>query len=161
MTSRLLQGVALALLLGTSPALALTPHEAEAVVSVMEVLAVDMGEGMSADAASIFYDYDTLGANLITEAGFDRAGWIEAYEAVAAAYMATIPQDAFDAVFEEPLAMLEASQLPDDQKAAMRAHVNGLIAEAQAVRQSGMVHADVVRPLEARLYPLFFDAFGE
>lgn len=172
MTFRILQGAALALAVGAVssgmafvlsplPALALDGQQAEAVVSVMEVLTLEMGEGMSADAADIFYDYDSLGTSLIPDAGFDRAGWIEAYNAVTAGYMATIPQDEFDAIFAEPLAMLEASELPEDQKAAMREHVSGLVAEAQAERESGMAYVDIVRPLEDRLYPLFFGAFGE
>lgn len=151
----------LSLLLVTQPVLALDADEAEAVVGIMEVLTMEMGEGMSTDAAAIFYDYDSLGEALIPAAGFDRAQWIEAYDAVAAGYMATIPQDEFNAVFEEPLALLEASELPDDQKAMMREHMDGLIAQAQAVRLSGMDHADVIRPLEDRLYPMFFGAFEE
>jgi len=171
-TIRILQGAALALAVGAVsssltfvlsplPALALDVRQAEAVVSVMEVLTSDMGEGMMTDAADIFYDYDLLGAELIAAAGFDRAGWIEAYDAVAAGYMATIPQDEFDAIFEEPLAMLESSALPEDQKVMMREHVNGLVAEAQTVREGGMAYADTVRPFENRLYPLFFGSFGE
>lgn len=63
--------------------------------------------------------------------------------------------------FEEPLAMLEGSALPDDQKAMMREHVEGLVAQAQATREQGAVHADAVRPLEGRLHALFFGEFGE
>lgn len=151
----------LAFLIATSSVLALDRAEAEAVVSIMEALTDEMGGGMATEAAGIFYDYDQYGAALIPAAGFDRAGWIDAYDAVAAGYMATIPQDEFDAVFEEPLALLEESGLPEDQKAAMRAHMDGLIAEANAVRQAGMVHAAAVEPLENRLYPLFYGAFGE
>lgn len=149
----------LSFLLFASPALALDQREAEAVVTIMEALAQEMGEGMSTDAARIFYDYDSLSGSLIPAAGFDRASWIVAYDAVASGYMATIPQDEFDAIFEEPLAMLEASGLPEDQKVAMRAHVDSLIAEAQQVRLDGMQHAEVVRPLEARLYPLFYGEY--
>lgn len=151
----------LAFVLTTSPVLALELREAEAVVSIMEELSVETGEGMTVDAADIFYDYDSLGASLIPAAGFDPESWAEAYDAVASGYMATIPQDEFDAVFEEPLAQLEASDLPDDQRAMIRDHVNGLIVEAQAVRQAGMAYADVVRPLEDRLFVLFYGAFGE
>jgi hypothetical protein len=151
-------GVAAAVLLaGTAmPSLALSPTEAEAVVSIVEQLAEQTGEGMSADAASIYFDYDSLGANLIPAAGFSEESWIVAYDAVATGYMATIPQDEFDAVFEGPLALLEESALPEDQKVMMREHVVGLIAEAQQARRNGMAYADVVRPLEKRLYPLFF-----
>jgi hypothetical protein len=163
MRTNLLAGAtAFSLLLGfVTPVMALTSHEVEAVVGVVEQLAQEMGEGMVADAAGIFYDYDSLGAALIPEAGFSRESWITAYDAVTAGYMATIPQDEFDAVFEEPLATLEASELPEEQKAMLREHVAGLIAEAQALRQSGMQYADVVRPYEARLYPLFYGAFEE
>jgi hypothetical protein len=156
------RAAALALLLGmASPALALDRNEAEAVVRIMEQLARESGEGMVQDAGAIFYDYDSLGNSLIPAAGFDKASWIAAYEAVTAGYMATIPQDEFDAIFAEPLAQLEASNLPEDQKAMLREHVDGLIAEARQVRQSGAVHADTVRPFADRLYPLFYGEFGE
>jgi hypothetical protein len=156
------RAAALALLLGAaSPALALTTAEAEAVVNVVEQLAVETGEGMVMDAADIFYDYDSLGASLIPAAGFDRESWMIAYEAVARGYMATIPEAEFNAVFDEPLAHLAASGLPADQMIMMREHVDGLIAEAQQARLLGMKHADVVRPLEDRLYVLFYGEFAE
>lgn len=163
MNSNSVRAAALALLLGLAavPAQALTLAEAEAVVGIVEQLAEEAGEGMVADAANIFYDYDSLGASLIPAAGFDRHGWRVAYDAVATGYMATIPEDEFNAVLAEPLARLDASELPADQKAMLRAHMDGLIAEAQAARLSGMPHADVVRPLKFRLAALFFGAFGE
>lgn len=148
-------------MLTATPAMALTVDEAQAVVGIVEQLAAETGEGMVADAAEIFFDYDAFGANLIPAAGFDRESWIVAYDAVASGYMAVLPQDEFDAVFEEPIALLEASALADDQKAMMREHMEGLIAEAQAVREQGAVHAEVVRPLESRLHALFFGEFGE
>lgn len=158
----ILRAAAAVLMAGLAlPALALTTGEAEAVVGVVEQLAEETGEGMVADAAEIFFDYDSLGGNLIPAAGFDKASWVVAYDAVVGGYMATIPQDEFNAIFEEPLARLEGSALPDDQKAMMREHVEALVAEAQATREEGMVHADAVRPLEDRLYTLFFGEFGE
>jgi len=162
MNSISVRAAALVLLLGLAPpVLALTPAEAEVVVGIVEQLAEEMGEGMAVDAANIFYDYDSLGASLIPAAGFDRQGWRVAYEAVATGYMATIPEAEFNAVFAEPLARLEGSGLPEDQKALLRAHVDGLVAQARQARLSGMVHADVVRPLEHRLDALFYGAFGE
>lgn len=160
MKTGFVRAAALALLLGVAqPALALTPAEADAVVTIVEQLAVEMGEGMVFDAGGIFYDYDSLGASLIPAAGFNKQEWIVAYEAVAAAYMATIPEDEFNAIFEEPLAQLAASGLPEEQMQAMLAHVEGLIAETQQTRLSGMQYADVVRPLEDRLYELFYGDF--
>lgn len=144
-----------------TPALALTASEAEAVVGIVELMAEETGEGMVADAAEIFYDYDAMEANRIPAAGFSRESWVSAYDAVASGYMATLPQAQFDAIFAEPMALLEASELPADQKAMMREHMEGLIAEAQETRQQGMAHADVVRPLEHRLHALFFGDFEE
>lgn len=153
--------LAAASVLIATPAMALTTDEAEAVVEIIEQLAAETGEGMVADAGEIFFDYDALGTNLIPAAGFDRESWVVAYDAVATGYMATIPQDQFDAIFEEPLAQLEGSALPDDQKAMMREHVEELLAEAQAAREQGVVHAEAVRPLEGRLHALFSGVFGE
>ncbi|SMQ70604.1 hypothetical protein SAMN06295905_1902 [Devosia lucknowensis] len=137
------------------PASALEIREAEAVVAVMDVLTEDMGEPMVTDAAGIFYDYDAYSGALIPDAGFDRAGWIAAYDAVAAGYLAMLSQAEFDAIFTGPLARLEASRLPEDQKAEMRSQVDALKAEAASVRAIGAAHAEVVRPLEGRLRVLF------
>lgn len=148
---------AFAVLMGlAAPAAALTPAEAEAVVTIMEQLTAEIGETMSTDAAAIFYDYDSLDSALIPAHGFDRLGWVEAYDAVMAGYLAVIPEAEFMATFHEPLALLEQSELPEDQKVLMRAHMDGLIAEAQAVRAAGTAHADVVRPFEHRLHPLVY-----
>lgn len=144
-----------------TPALALTASEAEAVVGIVELMAEETGEGMVTDAAEIFFDYDAMEANRIPAAGFSRESWVTAYEAVASGYMATLPQEEFDAIFAEPLARLEASQLPEDQKTMLREHMEGLIAEAQETRQQGMAHAEVVRPLQDRLHALFFADFEE
>ncbi|MBN9335230.1 hypothetical protein [Devosia sp.] len=144
-----------------APALALTAEEARAVVDIVEVMAAETGEGMVADAGDLYFDYDSLGANRIPAAGFSRESWAVAYDAVASGYMATLSQEDFDAVFAAPMAQLEASALPEDQKTMLRDHIAGLVAEAQATRQQGMVHADVVRPLEDRLYALFFGDFEE
>ncbi|MBJ3783502.1 hypothetical protein [Devosia sediminis] len=173
MTSRLLNAAALALAVGAvssvlafvitpQSVLALDAGEAEGVISVMEVLTEEFGESMTTDAAESFYDYDSLDSTmLIEEAGFDRDSWIAAYEAVSAGYMAIIPQDQIDAMFAEPLALLDASELPEDQKAEMRRHVEGLMVEMQALRERGQAHADVVRPFESRLAALFAGSFGE
>ncbi|WP_131798380.1 hypothetical protein [Devosia elaeis] len=162
MKTGFVRAAALALLLGVANSvLALTLAEAEAVVGVVEKLAQETGEGMVLDAADIYYDYDSLGASLIPAAGFDRESWAVAYEAVGRGYMATIPEDQFNATFDEPLARLAASGLPEDQMAMMREHVDGLIAEARQARQEGMAYADVVRPLEDRLYVLFYGEFEE
>lgn len=142
----------------TAPAVALTQAEAEAVVGIMEQLTADIGETMTTDAAGIFYDYDAFDTVLIPAHGFDRQSWVMAYDAVMAGYLAIIPEAEFMVTFHEPLALLEESGLPEDQKAMMRAHIDTLMAEAQAVRAAGAAYADVVRPLEARLHPLVYGA---
>lgn len=142
-----------------TPALALTAAEAEAVVGIVELMAEETGEGMVTDAAEIFFDYDAMEANRIPAAGFSRESWVTAYEAVASGYMATLPQEQFDAIFAEPMARLDASALPEDQKKMLREHMEGLIAEARETREAGRAHADVVRPLQDRLYVLFFGNF--
>lgn len=158
----ILRLAAAALLAGlATPALALTTEEAEAVVSIVENIAEITGEGMIADAGALFFDYDALEANRIPAAGFDRESWIEAYDAVASGYMATLSQEDFDAVFTDPMKQLEASQLPEEQKKALREHMEGLFADAQETRKAGMVHVDAVKPLEDRLYVLFFGDFEE
>lgn len=160
LTTTLPGALALALTLA-APAVALDPREAEAVVAIMEQLGVESGEGMYHGGGDIAYAFDGNGFGLIPAAGFSEQSWIVAYDAVATGYMATIPQDEFDAILNEPLAMLEASTLSDELKAEMLTDMEQLIAEAQAARETGFAHADVVRPLAARLDVLFSGEFGE
>lgn len=162
MTLKLLRWGVVAIMAGlASPALALTANEAKAVVEIVELMAEETGEGMAIDMGDIFFDYDAMEANRIPAAGFDRESWITAYEAVATGYMATLSDQAFNAVFEEPMAQMEASALPEDQKKMLREHMERLMAEVQEKREAGRVHADVVRPLQDRLHVLFFRDFGE
>lgn len=142
-----------------TPAMALTAEEAEAVVQIVELMAEETGEGMVADMGEVFFDYDALEAKRIPAAGFDRESWTLAYDAVASGYMATLSDKDFNAIFAEPMAQMEASALPEDQKKMLREHWAGLLAEAQETRETGKAHVEVVRPLQDRLYVLFFGDF--
>jgi hypothetical protein len=152
-----LGAAALAVLMGSSlPVHALTQGETEAVISIMEQLTDEIGETMSTESGDIFYDYDMMDGALIAAEGFSRESWIVAYDAVMSGYLAVIPEAQFLATFEEPLALLEASELPEDQKAMMREHVDGLMTEALEIRHAGAAYAELVRPHEQRLQVLVY-----
>ena len=157
--NRAVRAVTLAVSMAASaPAMALTPDEAEAVIGIMEHLTAEIGETMSTESGGKFYDYDSMDGALIAAQGFSRESWVVAYDAVMAGYLAVMPEAQFRMTFEEPLALLDNSELPEEQKAMMRAHIGELMAEAQALRNAGAAHADVVRPYEQRLYPLVYGA---
>lgn len=146
---------ATAVLMGlASPAAALDTNTAAAVVTIMEQISDGRGEGVYYGGGDAFFDLDDAG--LIAAAGFGRSDWSAAFDEVVTGYMATIPQDEFDAMFREIIDMLDASAVDDTQKAELRQDIVVHIAEAQRARESGMQHAQAVLPFADRLYPMFF-----
>ena len=148
--------LALAALLAAwaGPAAALDMGMVDRVVTLMETIAEESGEDIYYGAGDVFYELDFNGH--IAAAGFSSTDWAAAFDEVVTGYMATIPQDEFDAMFREVVAMLEASTLSDEQKAELRQDMVLHIAEAQRARESGMPHAEAVLPFAERLHPLFF-----
>ena len=148
--------LALAVLLAASagPAAALDMGTADRVVTLMETIAAESGEDIYYGAGDVFYELDFNGH--IAAAGFSSDDWVDAFDEVVTGYMATIPQDEFDAMFREVVAILEASTLSNEQKAELRQDMVLHIAEAQRARESGMPHAEAVLPFAERLHPMFF-----
>lgn len=147
--------VAFAMLAGFAvPVVALDTNRVGTVVTIMEKISEESGEDIYYGAGDVFLELDYNG--YIAAAGFGEADWIATFDEVVTGYMATIPQDEFDAMFRDVVAMLEASALSDEQKAELRQDMVLHIAEAQRARESGMVHAQAVLPFADRLYPMFF-----
>ena len=136
------------------PVAALDANRVGTVVTIMEKISEESGEDIYYGAGDAFLELDYNG--YIAAAGFGEADWITTFDEVVTGYMATIPQDEFDALFRDVVAMLEASSLSDEQKAELRQDMVLHIAEAQRARESGMVHAQAVLPFADRLYPMFF-----
>ena len=154
---RFLQSLGVAALMAAASiqAVALDYATAESVVSLMEALAEDTQLRMSTGSGPEFFDYDAFDGERIPAAGFTEDSWIVAYDAVASAYLATIPLAEFEAKLSEPLDRLEASGLPEDQKQFMRDHMASIIDGAKAERERGMADAATVGPLVPRLRRLF------
>jgi len=148
--------LAFALLAGcVMPAAALDANRAGTVVTIMEKISEESGEDIYYGAGDVFLELDDNG--YIAAAGFSDADWVVTFDEVVTGYMATIPQDEFDGIFRDLVAMLEASTaLSDAQKAEVRQDMVLNIAEAQRARESGMPHAHAVLPFADRLYPMFF-----
>lgn len=136
------------------PVLGLDLRTADTVVTLMETIIDESGEEVYHGGGDVFFEADYNGH--ITAAGFSQATWSVVFDEVVTGYMATIPQDEFDAIFREAVAALEASALTDEQKAEGRKDMVLVIAEAQQARESGMPHAQAVLPLADRLYPMFY-----
>ena len=139
----------LAILAG--PGVAFDTGEAETVVGILEQLADERGEGVYAEAAADWFEFDAEGSGLIAAAGYSEESWTLAYDALLAGYTAAIPEAEFEATISGPMASLETSSLAEDQKALLRDEFEGLIAEARELRQEGAPYVDVVRPLMPRL----------
>lgn len=142
------------LLAMAAPAAALDAEQAGRIVGLMEQISAQSGEVVYHGAGDAFFELDTDG--LIGAAGFERQQWAVLFDEVVIGYMATIPQDEFDAMFAELLVMLETSALTDEQKQSLRVDMEQEIGMAQQARRDGAVHADAVRGLADRLHVLFF-----
>ena len=139
----------LAILAG--PGVAFDTGEAEIVVSILEQLADERGEGVYAEAAADWFEFDAEGSGLIAAAGYSEENWMHAYDALLAGYTAALPEAEFEATISGPMARLETSSLAEDQKALLRGEFKRLIAKSRELRQVGAPYADVVRPLMPRL----------
>lgn len=148
---------ALASLFLASYAAALDSREAAAVTEVLEALAPDRGEPVYYDekAADDWYAFDAEGDGLIAAAGFTRESWHTAYERTLKGLIALIPQSDFDAMhdgIEDKVAALNG--LTDEQKRELVGDFKAQADRNKTYRAEGMVHADAVRPLAARLRAL-------
>lgn len=139
------------------PALALDEREATAVVEIMEAYAAASGEPVYHGGAGEVFEYDMDGEDLIGAAGFDFDSWSIAFDDVLTGFMASIPDAQFNAIFDEPLARLDAStSLTDEQKAVIREDLEPEIAAAHEARAGGARFAAIVQPLLPRLQVLVF-----
>jgi hypothetical protein len=139
------------------PAAALDGREAVAIVALMEAYAEESGQAIYHGGAGEVFEYDMDGENRIGAAGFDFDRWTLLFDAVMTGFMACIPDAQFNAIFDEPLALLEAStSLTAEQKAVIRADLEPEIAAARQARASGAQFAAIVEPLMPRLRLLVF-----
>ncbi|MGB3338734.1 MAG: hypothetical protein WBA73_16285 [Devosia sp.] len=140
-----------------APAVGLDEREATVVVEIMEAYAAASGEPVYHGGAGEVFEYDMDGEDRISAAGFDFDSWTIAFDDVMTGYMASIPDAEFDAIFEAPLALLDANtRLTDEQKAVIREDLEPEIAAAHEARAGGAPFAAVVQPLLPRLHVLVF-----
>lgn len=136
------------------PALALDMATATKVVELMETIADASGETVYYGGGDVFYDLDYDGQ--IAAAGFGSADWAIVFDEVVSGYLAIMPQNAFNAIFEDALARLDASSLTEEQKLSVRTDMEQEIGMARQARLDGAAYADAVRPLAGRLDALIF-----
>jgi hypothetical protein len=145
-----------ALIVGfAAPAMALDAGEADRIVRLMETLSEELGIEIYYGAGDVFFEEDQGGA--IAAAGFSEARWSSGFNEVVAGYLASLSQEEFDAMFSEAMDLLEASELDEEQKAAIRADMEAHIADAYERRRDGAVHAHAVSGLTDRLHRLMFE----
>lgn len=147
-----------ALLLGgtTASSWALNAQEAEAVVTILEVLSPARGEGvyMGEDVAGDWFEFDSDGAGLIVAAGFSARSWAQAYDETLMGYAAGIDEAEITrqiAVAEESVA---ASALGAAEKEEFLAEFRADMAEVMQARQEGQAYAAMVAPHWERLHLL-------
>jgi acylphosphatase len=141
-------------LLAVTPAAALEPGQAEAVVGLLERLAPERAETVYYDeeAAIEWFDYDAETEGLIAAAGFTRQTWKMAFDETLKGYIATIPDAEVDAMFggfEAHVSQL--TNISDEDKQSLihdwRLEMQGF----NDLRVEGQQYASVVQPFAARL----------
>jgi len=140
----------------TAPGWALNAQEAEAVVTILELLSpergesVYMGEGVAAD----WYEYDLEGVHTIMAAGFSEHSWARAYDELLMGYAAGIDLSVLEAQIAEAEANVAASSLSESQKADFLADFHAQMDEVKAARLQGAAYADAVAPYWERMHRL-------
>lgn len=143
------------------PARALTADEAERVVQLLGELEPELGRlTYDEEEADQWFDDDSAFEGRIVKAGFTRESWKKALDATFKGYLATIPEDEFEAKVTGLTERLENSDLTAEQKAEMLSFVETKIAETRALRAQGEQYADTVRPYAGQLQELLADDEG-
>lgn len=146
------------LLLGvtTAPGWALNAQEAKAVVTILELLSPERGEGvyMGEGVAEAWFEYDLEGVHTIMAAGFSEQSWARAYDELLLGYAAGIDLAELEAQIAAAAANVAASGLGESDKAEFLADFHAQMAEVKAARLQGVVHADAVAPYWDRLHRL-------
>lgn len=136
------------------PALALTPVEAEAVVTVLETLASERGEPVYMDAADDWLEFDQSGYGLIASAGFSPQSWLRAYDETLLGFAGGIGEAEIDAQIDEAQARIESSPLSAEQKALILDDFLEQMDEVRAATREGQQFAALVAPVRGRLQML-------
>lgn len=152
-------GCLAAALLGPSPAIALTAHEAETVVSILEKLkADDVQIAYDAEAADDLFEQDDEDKKLITKAGFNQKTWKTAIDETMKGFFASIPESEITSIFDDLRKRLDASSdMTAEQKKAMREWWDEQRKQMASLREEGKPFAATVSPYAARLRKLTFD----
>lgn len=151
---KILLAVILALTFGSS-ASAFGTTDAEKVVVVLEQLGADLGDlAYDDESAAAWFEEDGYGVGRIPTAGFTEQSWQEQADRTMKGYFATLTQADLDAVFARFEAVETRTDIPEDQKAAIReifADGKAMIARWQA---EGAADAEAVRPYAPRIRAL-------
>jgi len=153
---------ALALVFATlqSPrALALTPHDASAVVGLIAALQPEFGQfAYDEEIAADWFQRDAAEKGLIAAAGFTAESWEVALGETMRGFLATMPMAELDAIFARLKdAISGMKEMTDAQKDETIAAVDEQIAGLMALRAEGAAFADTVRPLAPKLRSLVLD----
>lgn len=149
-------GIGLALGL-TLPAKSLTADEAAKVTALLVELSPDLGPfAYDEEEADRWFDEDAASDGKIAAAGFTRESWRTALGETFRGYLATIPGDVFAEKLAEPIRRLENTpDVPEEQKAEIRAWADEQIAKTQLLRAEGDAYVDIVRSLAHTLDAVF------
>jgi len=147
----------LALTFGSSAG-AFGTADVEKVVVVLEQLGRDLGElAYDEESAAAWFEEDGYGVGRIPTAGFTEKSWLEQADRTMKGYFATLPQAELDSLFARFEAVETRTDIPDDQKAAIRE----IYADGKAAigrwRAEGAADAAAVQPYAPRIRALLAD----
>lgn len=139
-----------------SPASALTAREAAKVVALVEQLQPEFGPlAYDRETADDWFDRDAAQGGAIVRAGFTRDSWRAALDATICGYLASIPQETVDALFDQMRQRLARTpRMNAEQRAAALAFVEGERERFEALRAAGQADIAVVRPFTPSLRQL-------
>jgi hypothetical protein len=152
--------LALVFALMQSPqALALTAHDASAVVGLIEALQPEFGQfAYDQEIAADWYGRDAADKGLIAAAGFTAESWEVALGETMRGFLATMTVAELDAIFAKLRdAISGMAELTDAQKTETIAAIDEQVEGLMALRAEGGPFTETVRPLAPKLRALILD----
>jgi len=146
-------------ILQSPQALALTSHDASAVVNLIESLQPQFGQfAYDEEIAADWFERDAADKGLIAAAGFTAESWEVALGETVRGFLATIPIAELDPIFGRmKKAISDMEELSDTQKGETISAIDEQIDGLMVLRAEGRPFVDIVRPLTPKIRGLILD----
>jgi hypothetical protein len=152
----LIAAIAIAAILVSMSAFAVSEKEAATVVRLLEALQEELGDfAYDASVADDWFEQDADSQGLIAEAGFTRASWKKALDETYAGFLANMPETDILGPLADARRRVEAkASLTSAQREELLRTIDAQQAELLKLREEGKSFAEAVRPLVPRMRAL-------